>query len=238
MYKGKKILAIIPARGGSKGVVRKNLRPLGGKPLLAWTAAAARGSEYLDRTILSSEDDEIIALAGELGLDVPFKRPEALARDDTPGIAPVLHALELLKTENYDYVVLLQPTSPLRQAADIDAAISRCIDGAAPACVSVCETPHPPWWMFGLDAKNRLVPVLDAAAIPARRQDAPRTYQLNGAVYVAQTAWLTRQDAAGQPGFIGPETLASIMPYERSLDIDTETDLELAEILLRQSIKS
>ena len=229
MYKGNKILGIIPARGGSKGIIRKNLRPLAGKPLLAWTVEAAQKSQLLDRVILSSEDDEIIALARDLNLDVPFKRPAELARDDTPGIAPVLHALKTLQSENYNHVVLLQPTSPLREADDIDAAIRLCIDQAAPACVSVCEAPHPPWWMFRLDAQTRLIPLLDQEALPARRQDAPRAFQLNGAVYVAQVDWLLEQQ-----GFIGPDTRAYTMPAAKSLDIDEEADLLFAEILLNR----
>lgn len=227
MYKNSKILGIIPARGGSKGVPRKNLRPLAGKPLIAWTIEAAQGSSLLDRVILSSEDEEIMETARQHGLDVPFKRPPELARDDTPGILPVLHALEMLSSENYTHVVLLQPTSPLRNSEDIDGAIRLCIDRAAPSCVGVCETPHPPWWMFGMNEEKKLSPIMAAKDIPSRRQDAPKTYQLNGAVYVAETRFIK-----SNKGFIGPESLGFAMPAERSLDIDSELDLALAESLL------
>jgi CMP-N-acetylneuraminic acid synthetase len=227
MYKNSKILGIIPARGGSKGVPRKNLRPLAGKPLIAWTIEAAQGSSLLDRVILSSEDEEIMETAQRHGLDVPFKRPPELARDDTPGILPVLHALEMLSSENYTHVVLLQPTSPMRNSEDIDGAIRLCIDRAAPACLGVCEAPHPPWWMFGMDADRKLSPLMAAKDIPLRRQDAPKAYQLNGAIYVAEIGFIK-----SSKGFIGPESLGYAMPGERSLDIDSELDILLAESLL------
>ena len=123
MYQGKTFLGIIPARGGSKGVPRKNIRPLAGKPLIAWTIEQARASRYLDRTIVSTEDEEIAHVAQACGGDVPFLRPPELARDDTPSIEPVLHAIGIL--EDYDYVVLLQDTSPFRAPEDIDGKIGR-----------------------------------------------------------------------------------------------------------------
>jgi CMP-N,N'-diacetyllegionaminic acid synthase len=119
MFEGKTILAIVPARGGSKGVPRKNIRLLAGKPLIAWTIDEAKKSRYIDRLILSSEDDEIIEVAREFGCEIPFKRPDELAQDDTPGIESVIHAINTLE-EKYDFVVLLQPTSPLRTVEDID----------------------------------------------------------------------------------------------------------------------
>ncbi len=231
MYKNNKILGIIPARGGSKGVPRKNLRLLAGRPLIAWTIEAAKESSLLDRVILSSEDDEIMETARRHGLEVPFKRPPELARDDTPGILPVLHALEMLSSENYTHVVLLQPTSPMRNSEDIDGAIRLCIDRAAPACLGVCEAPHPPWWMFGMDADRKLSPLMAAKDIPLRRQDAPKAYQLNGAIYVAEIGFIK-----SSKGFIGPESLGYAMPGERSLDIDSELDILLAESLLAAQV--
>lgn len=228
MYKSSKILGIIPARGGSKGVPRKNLRLLADKPLLAWTIEAAKSSAYLDRVILSSEDNEIIKLAKEYGLDVPFKRPVELAQDDTPGIAPVLHALNELSGEHYTHVVLLQPTSPLRTGEDIDAAIKLCLDENAPSCISMTETVYPPWWMFRLDAHKKLLPIIDIEQIPLRRQDAPKAYNLNGAIYVTDCAYLKEQNS-----FIGLETIAYVMPANRSIDIDSELDFALAELIIK-----
>ncbi len=224
MIAGKSVLAAIPARGGSKGVPGKNIKPLAGKPLIAWTIAAAREVSYLDKIIVSSEDQTILEISRSYGAQTPFVRPEELARDDTPGIAPVLHALDALP-EKYDYVVLLQPTSPLRTADDIRAALELCLDRAAPACVSVTEPKHKPWWMFSLNQQSGLEPMY--GDMPARRQDMPAVYALNGAVYVAETGWLRQKQT-----FVSPDTVAYVMPAERSLDIDTELDFRLAEALL------
>ena len=223
MINGKSVLAVIPARGGSKGVARKNIRMLAGKPLIAWTIEAAMESIYIDRLVLSSEDAEIIRVAQEWGCEVPFIRPGELARDDTPGIDPVLHALKALP--GYDYVVLLQPTSPLRTAKEIDESIAVCESQAAPACVSVTEPAHHPQWMFTTDSNGRLRPLAEQAA--SRRQDLPAVYALNGAVYVAQVAWLQ-----SSLSFIGSETCAYVMASLQSIDIDTEEDIVLAECLL------
>src|SRR5271157_3678171 len=138
MIQNQSVLALIPARGGSKGVPRKNLREIAGKPLIAWAIEAGRQSRYIDRLILSSEDPEIMAQARSWGCEVPFVRPAELARDDTPGMEPVLHALTALP-EEYDYVVVLQPTSPLRLAEDIDGCLETCLRQEAPACVTVAE---------------------------------------------------------------------------------------------------
>jgi N-acylneuraminate cytidylyltransferase len=143
MINGLKVLAIIPARGGSKGLLGKNIRPLGEKPLLAWTIETARQSRYIDRLVLSSEDAEIIRIARAWDCEVPFVRPAELSRDETPGILPILHALARLP--GYDLVVKLQPTSPLRSADDIDACIERCSRSDVPACVSVVEPVQSPY---------------------------------------------------------------------------------------------
>ncbi len=226
MIDGKTVLAIIPARGGSKGVPRKNIRDVAGKPLIAWTIAAARKSVYIDRLILSSDDPEIIRVAGEWGCEAPFVRPAELARDDTPGIDPVLHALGALP-DKYDYVVLLQPTSPLRAAEDIDGCIEKCRQTAAGACVSVTVPDKSPYWMYTLDDQAEMRPLLETAGQITRRQDMPAVYALNGAVYVARTDWL-----AAARTFVAAGTHAYIMPAGRSLDIDSETDLLLAGLLL------
>ncbi len=222
----KTVLAFIPARGGSKGVPRKNIRDVAGKPLIAWTIAAARKSVYIDRLILSSDDPEIIRVAGEWGCEAPFVRPAELARDDTPGIDPVLHALGALP-EKYDYVVLLQPTSPLRAAQDIDGCIEHCLAARADACVTVTAPDKSPYWMYTLGDRGEMRPLIEAAGHFARRQDLPAVYALNGAVYVAGTRWLETARS-----FVAEGTLAFVMPKERSLDIDSEADLLLAGLLL------
>jgi N-acylneuraminate cytidylyltransferase len=226
MIEGQSVLGIIPARGGSKGIPRKNLRLVGGKPLLRWTIEAASRSRYIDRLIVSSDDAEIMAAAKDLHCE-PFKRPAELARDDTPGIAPVLHALAVLPS--FDWVVLLQPTSPLRSAEDIDGSIEACALHGGNACVSVALARETPYWMFRMDGDRRLRPVLPESQLPDRRQDAPPVYVLNGAVYVARSAWLKESKS-----FVTAETRGYPMPGERSVDIDTEQDLHLVELMLQR----
>ncbi|MBF0557360.1 MAG: acylneuraminate cytidylyltransferase family protein [Nitrospirae bacterium] len=228
MDNGVKIVAIIPARGGSKGLPRKNILPLLGKPLIAWTIEEAKKSKYLDRVVLSSEDAEIISVARQFGCDVPFVRPMELASDETPGVAPILHAIEALP-EQYDMIVLLQPTSPLRLAADIDRSIELCIDRKAPACVSVTEPDISPFWMYTIGPAGNLQPLLKSEET-YRRQDLPKVFASNGAVYVANCSWLLKTKT-----FVTDETIAYIMPRERSQDIDTELDLRFCEFLLRET---
>lgn len=220
----KTVLAIIPARGGSKGVPRKNIRELAGKPLIAWTIKEANKSCYIDRIVVSTDDQEIADTAVQWGGEVPFLRPADLARDDTPGIAPVIHMLATIQPA-YDLVVLLQPTSPLRTVEDIDGAISSMIQQKAKACVSVAEPDKSPYWMYTLSSFGKLVPLLEGNY--ACRQDIPPVYALNGAVYVAESNWLQKKQ-----NFVTDETVVYIMPKERSMDIDTETDLAITTIIL------
>src|SRR5262245_50403921 len=147
MIDSQKILALITARGGSKGLPRKNVLDLAGKPLLAWSVEAARASRYIDRLILSSDDDEIMDVAKQYGCEVPFRRPKDLATDGAPTSPAVVHALDAIG-EAFDYVVVLQPTSPLRTAADIDGAIELCHVRRASTCVSMTETSKPSEWMY------------------------------------------------------------------------------------------
>lgn len=221
---GKRVLAVVPARGGSKGVPGKNIRVVGGVPLVGWTIAAARASTVLDRVILSSDDPEIIATATQLGCEVPFVRESRLADDLTPTIDVVLDALK--RCPGFDLVVLLQPTSPLRTTQDIDRSIEQCLARSAPACVSVCVAQESPYWMYTLNSGGHLDPLVPVPAI-TRRQDLPPVYSLNGAIYLAEHEWLTRHRT-----FISRETVAYEMPVERSIDIDTESDFLQLQILL------
>ena len=225
MINGKTVLAVIPARGGSKGIPRKNIQGVAGKPLIAWTIEEANKSKYIDYLILSSEDEEIIAVAKAWDCEVPFVRPLELAQDETSGIDPVLHALR--EIPGYDYVVLLQPTSPLRSVTDIDSCIELCVKPGNSACVTVMKSEKSPFWMYVLDEKGKLKPLMDSNATYARRQDLPQVFALNGAVYAARTDWFFREKT-----FITNETVACPMPIERSVDIDTEFDLEIAQFLL------
>ncbi len=231
MIDGKRVLALIPARGGSKGLPRKNVLPLAGHPLIAWSVGAARACASIDRVILSSDDPEIIAAAREAGCDVPFVRPSELAADDTPAMDVVRHAVAWAQAESetYDYLVLLQPTSPLRTAEDIEAGLRLCHESGASTVVSVVEASKSPYWMYHLDESARLSPVLPRRADAFRRQNLPPAYALNGAVYVARWSALSSLDS-----FVTEDTLAAVMPAERSIDIDSRLDMVIAEAVLRE----
>jgi N-acylneuraminate cytidylyltransferase len=225
MIEGKSVLAIIPARGGSKGVPRKNIRQIAGKPLIAWTIEEAKKSIYIDRVILSSEDKEIADIAKAWGCEVPFLRPAELALDETPGIEPVIHVIDNIEGQ-YDYIVLLQPTSPLRLAADIDGCIDTLKQYGAPLCVTVCEVEKSPYWMYETGVSRHLKPILDRE-LYLRRQAMPSVYALNGAVFAGESAFIKKSRT-----FVTAETVAYFMPRERSWDIDTEFDMKICDYLL------
>lgn len=225
MIDGKTVLAVIPARGGSKKLPRKNVIPVMGKPLLAWTVDEARKSRYIDRVVLSSDDDEIIDVARRLGLEVPFRRPAELAMDDTPTNDVLLHLLA--KIQGYDYLVLLQITSPMRTAEDIDGCIEDCVKANASSCVSICLAEKNPYYFRTLDSQKRLQPLIGSSHHIGRRQDLPDVYVINGAVYVAPVHSFIEHKT-----FFTPETRGYVMPAERSIDIDTQKDIVVMEHLL------
>jgi CMP-N,N'-diacetyllegionaminic acid synthase len=199
-----------------------------GQPLISWTIAAAQAARGLDEIVVSTDDEEIADIAVSMGISVPFLRPAELAQDETPGIEPVLHALSLMP--NFDSVVLLQPTSPLRTPADIDAVVELASARQASSVVSVCETKEPIQWNFTIQAGGSLTPLLDHDLI-LRRQDAQTTYTLNGALYCVEVPWFLERKK-----FLDDETLGFIMPPERSIDIDTEFDWVVAEFLLDRTV--
>ncbi len=213
------VLGLVVARGGSKGLPKKNLKMVAGIPLISWTIDAALKSGCIDRVVLSSDCSEIMSVAAAMGCEVPFKRPSSLATDEATSIDVVLHALDNLP--DYDFVVLLQPTSPLRTSEDIDSAFNLIVSSGAPSCVSVCEASESPYWMFNLEANLRLSSVIPNESIITRRQDLPPVYVLNGAIYIARVDWLRRTKS-----FFGHECVAYKMPRERSMDIDTAEDFE------------
>lgn len=223
------ILGLIPARGGSKGIPRKNIKPIAGKPLIAWAIESALRSKVLAGVVVTTDDEEIAEIARRHGAQVPFLRPAELARDDTPGVAPVLHALDQLT--DYDTVLLLQPTSPLRTTTDIDDCVAQARRLGAPCMVSVSEVHQHPNWMYRLDANQRLSALLDAPHV-TRRQDLPKVYAANGALYYADATWLRTQRT-----FITPDTAAYVMPVQRAVDLDTPLDWRLAELLLKEQIE-
>ena len=219
------VLAIIPARGGSKGLPRKNLLPLGGLPLLAWTVRAALGAPCVVRTVVSTDDDEIAEVARQLGAEVPFRRPAELASDNSTTGDVVAHVLESLGWKGP--AVLLQPTSPFRTASDIEAAYTLWQQSGAPGCVSICAVVESPWLMFGMAGDGRLQRLLPEPPLGLRRQDLPSAFKLNGALYFLNGAQFMKDRC-----FLHPETVGYEMPPVRSLDIDTAADLAEAEELL------
>jgi CMP-N-acetylneuraminic acid synthetase len=221
-----KTLALIPARGGSKGIPRKNIKPMAGKPLIAWTIEAALNAQLVDAVVVSTDDAEIAEISRQWKAQIPFMRPPELAQDDTPGIDPVLHALD--KLPGYDAVLLLQPTSPLRTAADIDACIRLAHSKQAPSVVSVCEPEQHPYWMYKMDPELGLASLIDVPAF-YRRQDLPAVYALNGALYYAHADWLRAHRS-----FEAENTVGYVMPRERSVDIDTLLDWKIAELLITE----
>lgn len=225
MIDNKTVLAIIPARGGSKGLPRKNILEVNGKPLLAWTIETAKKSHLIDRLILSSEDDEIISTAHKWGCEVPFRRPPELAGDETSSVEVVLHAANNLDRQ-YDYIVLLQPTSPLRTAEDIDSCIEKCHHCRVPSCVTITESEKNPAWMFHLDQFQHLQSVQPPHPLSSRRQDYQPVYVLNGAVYVVEWEWFKKNMK-----FIDTQSIGHIMPRDRSLDIDTLLDFNFFQYL-------
>lgn len=231
MIENKKVLAVVPARGGSKGIPNKNIAPLHGKPLINWTIEAAQASQYIDRLILSSDDARICRVAESAGCEVPFVRRKELATDDAKSIDVVLDSLE--KVPGFDLIVLLQPTSPLRSTSDIDGCLELLVDQSAHSAVTVAPAQEHPYLIYSMDAGGRLDPFIGAAQQASlRRQDLPGAYSLNGAVYVAEIEWLrkTRSFISGQPA-------GYVMPKLRSVDIDDQEDLELAaEYLSAMSI--
>ena len=226
------VLAVIPVRAGSKGLPGKNLAPLAGRPLLAWTIDAARASQSVARVVVSTDSQEIAAVARGCGAEAPFMRPAALATDDAASIDVVLHAACWLeKSEGYrpDAIMELHATSPLRTATDIDEAAALCAHPPVDAVVSVTPVgSHHPCWMQYLDSSGCLRPFVAQGPMAQRRQDLPALYTLNGAIYVARRAWLLEHRT-----WFAPRTRGYVMPPERSVDIDSPWDLHIADLVLR-----
>jgi CMP-N,N'-diacetyllegionaminic acid synthase len=225
------ILGVIPARGGSKAIPRKNLALLANKPLLAWTVEVAIESDSLDRVVISTDDPEIAEVGKKLGAEIPFLRPAELATDTSASIDVILHAIRWFdENEKYrpDYVLLLQPTSPLRTATDIRNSIEIMIAKKGDSVVSVCETHQHPLWMKTVNDEGKLVDLGPQSSVPARRQDLPSVFALNGAIYLALRTFLLSERT-----FISDCTYAYVMPPERSIDIDTPWDFRVADLILR-----
>jgi N,N'-diacetyllegionaminate synthase len=228
-----KVLSIIPARGGSKGLPRKNIAVLGGRPLIAYSIESALRSKWAGKVVVSTEDIEISKVSRRYGADV-LDRPEELAKDESSTISVVMHVLKTLEEDGYvpEVVVLLQPTTPLRTSQDIDAAVDLFMKSDCDSVVSVCEMGHSPYWSFE-DKNGYLMPLFGEEYLHMRRQDLPPVYLPNGALFISRPEMLYRAKS-----FYSSRTLPYIMPPERSIDIDSATDLAEAELILKsQTIK-
>jgi len=228
MHKNKTYLAIIPARAGSKRLVGKNIRILAGKPLIAWSIEQALKSKYIDKLIVSTESEAIAAVAKDYGAEVPFLRPKYLATDNTKSIDVVLHALQYLENSGrfFDKVMLLQPTSPLRSSADIDASIKWSSVRRAPSIISVCPSEHNPLWANRLPFDYKMDNFIKLEAKAQNKKRNLGFYRLNGAIYLSDCDYLKKQKS-----FFGKKSIAFLMPQARSVDIDNKIDFEFAEFL-------
>ncbi len=225
------VLAVIPARGGSKGIPGKNLRLLAGRPLLSYSCDAARFSRCVTRTVVSTDDAGIADVARGLGAQVPFLRPSNLASDDAPMLDVLRHVVTELRTrERYsaDVLVLLQPTSPLRTASHVDAVVTQLLESGADSVVTVVEVPHRfnPTSVLTME-DGRLTPLHESTSPPTRRQDKPRVFARNGPAVLA-----VRTSVLESGSLYGDDSRAVVMSLEESLDIDDPIDLELAEWFL------
>lgn len=231
------ILAVVPARGGSKGLPGKNIKPLAGKPMIAWTIDAARQSVVPFSDIVVSTDDlDIKQVSEAAGASVPFMRPAELAGDDASSLSVMKHAvseMESLRSISYDWVVLLQPTSPLRSAGDIDAVMDlmQADEGRNDSVISVVERPGEHPRLAKYEDGGLLKPFIGDELEGVRRQDCvPPVVFNNGAIYATRRAVLMEMDA-----ILGVRAMAYLMPKERSVDVDDMVDFALAETLIAQS---
>jgi len=231
MYRNKKILCIIPARAGSIGLANKNIKQLAGKPLIAWTIEQALESKYLDKIIVSTDSRKIARVAGKYKAEVPFIRPKKLATSSAKMFDVIEHAVKYFRKrgDNFDLVILLQLTSPLRTSKDIDSSISLLFAKKAKTLVSVCLSEHHPLWANTLTGEGFMDNFIKSKKFNRNRQELPVFYRPNGAIYLAFT-----KDLLKNKGFIGSKTIAYIMPAERSVDIDTKLDFDFVALLMKR----
>jgi CMP-N-acetylneuraminic acid synthetase len=229
--KSKKILAIIPARGGSKRLPGKNIKPFFNRPLIAWTIENAKKSKFINKLIVSTDNKNIAEVSKEYGGEV-IERPKKFAKDTTLIYEVIEHVTDhLYKNQKYkpDIIILLQPTSPLRTAKDIDRALKLFLKNECESVVSVYESDYPFYWSFKI-AYKYLEPIFDKKYLKKRRQDLPKIYIPNGAIFI-----FTRDNLFKYKSLYSKKVLPYVMPRETSIDIDNEIDFKLAELLIKES---
>ncbi|MBU1659483.1 acylneuraminate cytidylyltransferase family protein [bacterium] len=224
MFKEKTFLAIIPARGGSKRLPRKNILDLAGKPLLAWSIEAGLKSKYIDKVLVTSDDEEILLIAQQFGAEI-IQRPKHLAADTSTTFDSIKHTIDNMP--RYDYIVLLQPTSPLRNEKHIDEAIELLFSKQADAIISVCEMEHTPLWANTLPQNDSMHNFLRDEIKNKRSQDFEQYYRLNGAIDVCQTDKLLEEKSF----MLQNNIFAYKMDKKYSIDIDEEIDFKITQIL-------
>lgn len=232
----KEYLALVPARGGSKRLPRKNILNLAEKPLIEWTIKAALEANDISTVCVSTDDSEIAEVSKKAGAEVPFIRSEQLATDTATSASVVKHALSWYKEKmksQYEYFVLLQPTSPLRNSDDISSAISLLKEKNADAVISVCEMEHPPLWSNTLPESLSLENFISESVKNKRSQDIDPYYRLNGAIYICRVDRFLRE----QKFLFNDNIFAYIMPNERSVDIDTAFDFKIAELFINEGTR-
>jgi len=228
VIKNKQILAIIPARGGSKRLPNKNILPLAGKPLIAWTIGTALASKYIDRVLVNTDCEEIAQIAKKNGAAIPFMRHATLATDTASTNEVVLDVINKFNEFDPEIVLILQPTSPLRNTKDIDDALELFVRKNADGVVSVCECEHPPYWSNTIADDGNMNDFIEPEYIGKRSQDLPECFRLNGAVYA-----FTKSSLIKNKGIAYTSKVFSFrMPVERSVDIDNNIDFQLASVLI------
>jgi CMP-N-acetylneuraminic acid synthetase len=227
-----RILAIIPARAGSKRLPGKNIKELAGKPLIQWTMEAAKNSALLAEVIVSTDDERIVELAKSIDVSVPFVRPQHLAQDKSSSIDVIKHSIDILEKQGkvFDFIMLLQPTSPLRTSCHIDEAINLLNEKCADAVISVCPTEHSPLWSNTLNDSGKMDSFISPEIKNARSQDLPVHYRLNGALYITRITRLLAENTL----FINDNIFAFKMTKESSVDIDERIDFTLAEAIMNK----
>jgi CMP-N,N'-diacetyllegionaminic acid synthase len=232
MYQGKTFLAVIPARGGSKGIPKKNIVEVCGKPLIQYTIEEALSSKLLDRIIVSTDDVEIAEVSKKCGAEVPFLRPKELADDQAKTIDVLIHAINELKKrgEKYDYLILLQPTQPLRKSWHIDEAIQQIVNNKAESLVSVSEVKEHPILIRTINESGNTERLLKVNST-VRRQEFPKYYKVNGAIYINKI-----NDKFNEQTSLNDNKFAYIMDSKYDLDIDEPRDLEIFKLMIKNKI--
>lgn len=224
------ITALIPARGGSKRLPGKNTKLLGGKPLIAWSIETALASQYIDRVVVSTDDEQIQEVARQYGAEVPFLRPDYLAHDHASSFDVIVHAIQFLQLDQPNHLlVLLQPTSPLRSTAELDQALEFFMTQQAKGVVSVSKTEHSPLWSNILPENRNMAEFIRPEVQGKRSQDLAQFYRLNGSIYIYDTLSLLAENKV----FFTEQVYAFETDLENAIDIDTALDFLIAETVLR-----